>query len=78
MTGLLSSLLLIGIITLCMIIMSVNGLLVLPTINTKDIITVSGAFEMLSTVFPIVYAGIIILLEFIGCSILLARRFQRG
>ncbi|PKO00900.1 MAG: hypothetical protein CVU42_01950 [Chloroflexi bacterium HGW-Chloroflexi-4] len=77
-TGLLSSLLLIGIITLCMGIMSVNGLLVLPTINTKDIITLSGAFEMLSTVFPVVYAGIIILLEFAGCSILLARRFQQG
>lgn len=77
MTGLLSSLLLIGIITLCIVVMSVNGLLILPTINTKDIITLSGAFTMLSTVFPVIYAGIVILLEFALSSILLTRRFQR-
>lgn len=77
-TGFLSTLLLIGIIALCLVIMSVNGLVILPTINTKDVITLSGAFTMLSMSFPVVYAVIITILEFIGSSFLLARRFQRG
>lgn len=77
MTGIFSSLLILVIISLCTLIMSVNGLLILPNISSKDIITFSGTFNLVSMIFPVFFAGIIIVLEFAVSCILLSKRFQR-
>jgi hypothetical protein len=58
------------------LVMTVSGALILPTISAKDIITINGPFNILSTTAPVCASLAVILLEYAGSSLLLDRRFQ--
>jgi hypothetical protein len=53
------------------------GSVVLPSISTRDIITVNGSFQVLSSTVPLVVAMAVIAVEFAGGSLLLAHRYQK-
>jgi len=65
-----------GAIAVVGLVMTVSGALILPTISAKDIITINGAFNILSTTAPVCVCLAIILLEYAGSCLLLDRCFQ--
>jgi len=76
-TGLMSALLLTVIVSVCMLIMTANGMMVLPEISGENILSLSGSLNVYSSLFPVIFSGVVIALEFICSSLLLSRRFQR-
>lgn len=75
-TSLLSFIILGGAIAVVGLVMTVSGALILPTISAKDIITINGSFNILSTMAPVCASLVVILLEYAGSSLILDRCFQ--
>lgn len=53
------------------------GSVVLPSISARDIITVDGSFQILSSTVPLIVTLAVIAVEFMGGSLLLAYRYQK-
>lgn len=52
------------------------GAVVLPSISTRDIVTIDGTFQIFSNTIPVVGGIAVLIIEFLAGSMLLAHRYQ--